>query len=279
MRTSLRKLQVLPVFPWLNMPLRAVVTFYKYVGPQLGIWLFWLIRSREDTNFTYNLTDINRVNLAHSLAAIFNMPVDQIEDYFREIEEDKELDAHVKRITASGSQRMRADTEVRFGRRMAWYAIVRVLKPAVVIETGVDKGLGSVVLASAILRNRADGHPGTYYGTDINPTAGYLLSGKYAEAGRILYGDSIISLNAFAEPIDIFINDSDHSADYEGREYEAIASKLAPSGLIIGDNAHYTDKLAVFSRCTARRFFFLAEEPKAHWYRGGGLGLSLPSQS
>ncbi len=278
MRTSFRKLLGLSIFPLLNIPLRAIATFFKYLGPELIAWFWWLIRSREDTNFTYNLTDINRTNLAYSVASIFNRPVGEIESYFSEIEGDQELDAHVKRVTASGAQRMRADREVRFGRRIAWYAIVRMLKPAVVIETGVDKGLGSVVLASAILRNRSEGHSGIYYGTDINPAAGYLFSGKYAEAGRILYGDSIVSLNAFSDPIDIFINDSDHSADYEAREYQAVASKLAESGLIIGDNAHYTDKLAVFSRRTNRRFFFLAEEPKAHWYRGGGIGLSLPAQ-
>ena len=53
-----------------------------------------------------------------------------------------------------------------------------------------------------------------YIGTDINPNAGYLFDEIYSENGKILYGDSIESLKLNAE-IDLFINDSDHSAEYE----------------------------------------------------------------
>ncbi len=38
----------------------------------------------------------------------------------------------------------------------------------------MDKGLGSVVLAAALLRNAAEGHPGRLTSLDINPEAGYL---------------------------------------------------------------------------------------------------------
>ncbi|MGU9956682.1 MAG: hypothetical protein ACNYPI_03275 [Arenicellales bacterium WSBS_2016_MAG_OTU3] len=58
-------------------------------------------------------------------------------------------------------------------------------KPKTVIETGIDKGMGSVVLASALLRNIEEGFPGEYFGTDINPDAGYMFNGKYAKVGKI----------------------------------------------------------------------------------------------
>ena len=93
------------------------------------------------------------------------------------------------------------------------------------METGVDKGLGSCVLSAALLRNHAEGHPGRYLGTDINPQAGWLFQGPYRKAGQILYGDSIESLQCLEGPIDLFINDSDHSAEYEEREYACITSK------------------------------------------------------
>lgn len=275
----IRELQGHPIFPWLNLPRRAATTFYRYIGPHLGIWLRWLGASREDTNFTYDLTDINRTNMTASLAFALGRSVDEIESYFHEVEQDDELLTHIKNMTATSARRMRADTEVRFGRRVAWYATVRALKPKVVIETGVDKGLGSVVLAAALLRNREKGHAGVYYGTDINPAAGYLLSGKYAAAGQILYGDSIASLEAMTGQIDLFINDSDHSADYEAREYVTVAPKMSPHGMMIGDNAHATTKLAEFSRASGRRFAFIAEQPKAHWHPGCGIGLSLPPKS
>ena len=72
-------------------------------------------------------------------------------------------------------------------------------KPKIVVETGIDKGLGSVLLCSALLKNKEDGFEGRYYGTDINPKAGYLLSGKYLKVGEILFGDSITSLKKLEE--------------------------------------------------------------------------------
>src|SRR5690606_983731 len=98
------------------------------------------------------------------------------------------------------------------------------LKPRCVVETGLDKGHGAVLLCAALQRNAAEGaRHGQYYGTDINPAAGYLLSGPYAMYGKILVGDSIASLKTLTDPIDLFINDSDHSADYEYAEYRSIA--------------------------------------------------------
>ena len=88
-------------------------------------------------------------------------------------------------------QKEYADLRVDFGRRLGWYAFARTMKPKIIVETGVDKGIGSVLLCSALLKNKEEGFEGRFFGTDINPEAGYLLNGKYAEVGKILYGDSI----------------------------------------------------------------------------------------
>jgi hypothetical protein len=143
------------------------------------------------------------------------------------------------------------------------------------VETGVDKGLGSVTLCEAILKNRAEGYPGRYFGTDINPEAGYLLDGIYREAGEILYGDSIESLVKLEGKIDLFINDSDHSSTYEYKEYLAILPKLANHSIILGDNSHVTDSLLRFSVEQNRKYLFFKEEPLNHWYPGGGIGISF----
>lgn len=117
-----------------------------------------------------------------------------------------------------------------------------------------------------------------YYGTDINPNAGYLLGGEFASMGEILFGDSIESLKKLDQPIDLFINDSDHSAEYEYHEYQTIKDKLSPKGVILGDNAHANNKLALFSAEINRHFIFFREEPREHWYPGGGIGISFPKQ-
>ena len=75
--------------------------------------------------------------------------------------------------------------------------------------------------------------------------------------------------------MDLFINDSDHSAEYEAREYHTIASKLSDRAVILGDNAHATTSLYDFAMRTNRRFLFFKEEPKGHWYRGAGIGSAF----
>jgi hypothetical protein len=131
------------------------------------------------------------------------------------------------------------------------------------------------VLISALMRNKEEGYEGRYYGTYINPEAGYLLSGEYANYGTILFGDSIQSLKKFDGVIDLFINDSDHSAEYEAEEYKTVASKLSAHAIILGDNSHCTDKLLEFSLKTIRHFVFFREKPKEHWYPGAGIVISF----
>jgi predicted O-methyltransferase YrrM len=188
---------------------------------------------------------------------------------------DQDLRSFVIDHVKNSSQRLVTDARAEYGRRLGWYAIVRATKPTLVVETGVDKGLGSVVLCAALMRNAMEGFKGRYVGTDINPSAGEMLSGKYAQFGRIEYGDSIETLSKMNDTIDVFINDSDHSADYERREYKVVANKLSANSVIIGDNAHVSDELASFASRTSRGFIAVHELPEDHWYLGATMGLAF----
>ena len=231
-------------------------------------------QSREWTNFTYDLWPTNVEHLAAFLSVVTKTTHAEVLGYMQELLHDDDLQAHVRNTTLESQFRTEADLPARFGRRLGWYALVRATKPQTVIETGVDKGLGAVVLCAALLRNASEGHPGRYLGTDINPHAGYLLKGPYATVGKILVGDSLASLKTLDTPIDFFINDSDHSADYEYREYLAIAGKLRDSAIIVGDNAHVSESLLRFSIESRRSFLFWKEQPLHHWYPGAGIGIS-----
>lgn len=246
----------------------------REIRKSVGSVVKWIFTSRETTNYTYPLTAANMQYLACFIADITNVSVAEVTAYMTELEQDDDLRQHIGRRIAANPESYKADRQIYYGKRLGWYAFVRILHPKIVVETGVDKGLGSCVLTAALRRNTAEGHPGQYFGTDINPLAGYLLDAPYTENGRILYGDSIESLNAFKQPIDLFINDSDHSADYEALEYEAIASKMSPNGLILGDNCEVTTKLFEFAQATNRRFLFFREEPAQHWFSGGGIGVA-----
>ncbi len=231
-------------------------------------------RPNELSNFTYDLTPRNLTELVHAIAVATGLPLCEIRTYVEEARNDSDL----HNALYDGLKQRGYDSDVianPFGRRVGWYAFVRALKPSVIVETGVDRGHGSLILCAALLRNAEEGKPGRYYGTDINPDAGWLLRGKYAGVGKILYGDSIESLKALNEKIDLFINDSDHSADYEFREYEIIGPRLGEKAVILGDNSHTNDKLAQYSEQNGRQYLFFKEEPLAHWYPGAGIGISF----
>ena len=260
---------------WLVMPLR-LRTALSYCSGRMVQVVLWLFNSREHTNFTYHLTDLNRRYLAHFLGVVCNQSPEIMEGYLREVLEDEQLYAHICRLTRESPRSFLADDEPRYARRIGWYAIVRAIKPAVVVETGVDKGLGSCVLTAALMKNRKEGHLGNFYGTDINPKAGYLLQAPYDAFGKILYGDSIESLIKLDATIDLFINDSDHSILYEIREFETVTPKLSPKAIVIGDNSHFSDKLLEFAAHTNRNFLYFQEQPADHWYPGAGIGVAYP---
>lgn len=255
-------------------PIRFKIVNKHFFG-ELGKMTKWLFRSKETTNFTYDLEEDNKHYLASLIADILNIKYEKVMQYMHEIEHDEELYRHIKNATLSSDQSFKADKEVRLGRRIGWYVFARILKPKVILETGVDKGLGSCVLTAALKKNKEEGYTGKYFGTDINPKAGYLLSGEYSEFGEILYGDSIQSLKQLNDSVDLFINDSDHSSEYEGKEYEIMSGKLTEYAVILGDNAHCTNELFKFSLKNNRHFVFFQERPSGHWYPGAGIGISF----
>jgi hypothetical protein len=256
-------------------PLRMRGAFQYFSSPLRRAFI-WSFTSKELANFTYDLTETNIRYLAHVISLVTNISLTQSLSYLQEIREDAALKNFVIAQTLRSPIRNSSDLNCHFGRRIGWYAFVRALKPKVVVETGVDHGHGALALTSALLRNRAEGYEGKYFGTDLNPHAGFLFQDPYKSAGEILYGDSIESLRKLTCQVDMFVNDSDHSAEYEYREYQTIASRLSPRAVILGDNSHVSASLVTFSEEQMRKFIFFSEKPRNHWYPGAGIGISYP---
>ena len=244
--------------------------YYNFKYLQIFNWLF---NSKEDSNFTYSLNKTNLEYLAHTISIVTGSDFDICFKYLQEPYKNLELLKHIE-FKIKNNANIVTDDRIEFGRRLGWYALIRIVKPKVIVETGVDKGLGSVLLCSALKLIKEEGFIGKYIGTDIDSGAGFFLDGVYKEFGNILYGDSIESLKILNEEIDFFINDSDHSSMYEEKEYETIKNKLSKNCIILADNAHVTDKLSNFSIINKRKFIFFKEVPQNHWYPGAGIGIS-----
>lgn len=246
----------------------------KYFNKKYLQILIWTISSKEDTNYTYDLTEQNLDELYKLLESIFKINYSDIKKYSKELLENDKLKEYLSIKIKFSDFKNFADKEIKYSRRIGWYIIARISKPRLIIETGVDKGMGSVILTEALIKNKLDGYEGEYIGTDINPNAGYLYDDHYLENGNIIYGDSIETLKKIKKPIDLFINDSDHSAIYERNEYKTILNKLSENAIILGDNSHSTDELLNFSIKHNRKFVLFRERPLNHWYPGAGIGIS-----
>lgn len=255
-------------------PKRAV-RVARHDARVLGTSLRWLFGSREHHNYTYDLTRLNRHHLAWYVAAVCDVPVVSVRRWFAELDHDHRLRAHIQTATATSARRGLADRSVRYGRRLGWYAMVRARRPAHVVEAGVDKGLGTCVLAAALLRNAAEGHPGRLTGLDINPDAGYLVAAEpWSQVVDLNIGDSVPAIRDLVTPVDLFLHDSDHSAAHERAELAALSDRLAPDALLLTDNVTHTDVLARYAEVSGRRFLAFTERPTRHWYPGDGIGAA-----
>jgi len=246
----------------------------------IGSLAQWLAHSREFTNYTYRLSERNRKHLAWWVSNVTDKSVREVESLFAELEENERFRSDLEVAARAGDRKhefSKAEAQQlpeRLGRRLGWYALVRILKPGLVVETGTDKGLGSVVLAEALMANGE----GRLVTIDIEPASGMLLTSRYDEVVTRIIGDSVASLGSLTS-VDLFIHDSDHSAEHEEAEFRCVAPALSPKAVLVSDNSHATDVLEQLSREWSRNFLFFKESPTGHWYSGGGIGISWPSRT
>ena len=247
----------------------------KYDARVLRSSARWLVTSREHHNYTYELTALNREHLAWFVSDVCGVPVAKARGWMAELEADEALRRHIETTTAASARRGLADRSVRYARRAGWYAMIRALGPAHVVETGTDKGLGTCVIAAALLRNAAEGRPGRVTSIDINPEAGYLTrADPWAAVIDLVIGDSVAVLAGLTEPVGLFLHDSDHSAAHERREFTAVEPRLADGAVLLSDNLTKTDVLPHYADATGRRFLAFREQPARHWYPGDGIGAA-----
>jgi predicted O-methyltransferase YrrM len=246
-----------------------------YCLRQAALMTRWAFTSKEYYNHTCHLTELNRSYLVSYIAVISGHDEAELEKYVGELEKDEALRSLLEHQTLNSWDRYNSDVEPRYGRRLGWYALVRATKPRVIVETGVDRGLGTAVLAAAVRRNEQEGFPGLVYATDIVPDCGHLLAKPYTQHCRILLGDSVETLKKFSEPVDIFLHDSDHRPEYEWAEFVAIEPRLHPGSIVMSDNSQQSPKMREFAQRIGKSYLYFQDQPKDHWWPGDGIGAAF----
>lgn len=254
------------IFASLAVRLQLII---KYNLDNLYLTFIWLLKKSEFTNFNYDITSLNKKHLAVFIATITNQSQKKVIGYFDELESDHYFNKYLKDTILKIPRGHELSENYFFGRRLGWYALVRIFQPLVVVETGTDKGFGTLVLAQALKMNGK----GKVYTLDSDTFAGSLIDQDKWQNIKFLRGNSIELLGAINE-IDFFIHDSNHNPDYEYSEYIAIENKLSKKSVILSDNAHSCESLLRWSNKQSRRYAFFKEESLNHWHSGDGIGIS-----
>jgi predicted O-methyltransferase YrrM len=161
------------------------------------------------------------------------------------------------------------------------YAVVRELRPRVMVETGVANGFSTAFLLQALYAN-GDGHlhsidlprevgreyePGAFYegegraGIPPGSEPGWLIPDALRERWALILGRTQDELPPLLErlgTIDFFMHDSEHSFDCMWFEFNAAWPRLAENGVLVADDVNANEAFARFSREQSREPLRLA---------------------
>ncbi|MGB8322337.1 MAG: class I SAM-dependent methyltransferase, partial [Candidatus Acidiferrum sp.] len=122
------------------------------------------------------------------------------------------------------------------------FAVARVLRPNLAVETGVCYGVTSAYLLRAIREN----HKGNLHSIDLPPLGkggddyvGRLIPPDLREKWTLHRGSSGKLLKPLLKkigPIDLFVHDSMHTYRNMAREFALAWSALRPGGILISDD-------------------------------------------
>src|SRR5438093_6488822 len=92
------------------------MTYYR---PPLDLIEAWAPRHTEDSNFYYELTDLNRAHLAALISTLTNIAVADVVGVFRELDTDEMLRTHL--VESAVELDLPGDVHFAYGRRLGWY--------------------------------------------------------------------------------------------------------------------------------------------------------------
>jgi predicted O-methyltransferase YrrM len=141
------------------------------------------------------------------------------------------------------------------GSAFVLYAATRLTRPGIVLETGVADGHSSFFILNALQRN---GSNGVLHSIDVSSKVGCLLDTTDRANWHLhllshaALKTSLVDVLNTLPPVDILVQDSDHSYRWVQFELEKTLPKISPSGLILCDDTDAT--FAVIDFCQTHGF-------------------------
>lgn len=158
--------------------------------------------------------------------------------------------------------------------RIIQYILVRLYKPAVVVETGVFYGGSTCFLLNGLRRNNQGtlisiDLPGQLWDRERNDsrhmlvgegeylpeglTTGFMVHDNLKSRWKLILGDSHKEIEKLNTVVDFYIHDSEHSFNFIIKEVELMWPKLSKGAIVMMDDLNWSN--GFFSFCVAQKVY------------------------
>jgi hypothetical protein len=235
---------------------------------QLAGYVLW---SPEVGDYSYDIDDHESV--VAFTAELLDVTPDRARQLVAECLEDEQL-----RRDIDGHRRPALlPRHPPIGPRILWYAVVRLVRPQLVVETGVWYGIGSTVLLRALERNESEGHAGRLLSFDPDPTAGWVVPARHRDRWTLVRATTEAALHASlrGRRVDVFVHDTPSLYERERGEFETAIESAAPLCVLISGNGNNTRALPDLCAEHDLDYRLVEYGAREHFYRPRGTGVAL----
>jgi predicted O-methyltransferase YrrM len=154
------------------------------------------------------------------------------------------------------------------GRAPELYVLTRIMRPKVVVETGVGNGISSTYFLSALEKNGSGRlvsvdfpDPGVGNILPHSKETGWLVPDELRHRWKLELGRSLDLLPSILDDlreIDFFLHDSDHTYEYMKTEMSLGWKYVKPQGILLADDAWQNTAFEEFAREVGRPAVMIA---------------------
>ncbi len=237
-----------------------------------GAVLRWLATSREWANFSYDLTPQGVDAVACAISVLGERPLEEVRGWADDLKRDTVFAARYAERVRGTRLRHITDPELRYGRCLVRYLLVRAAEPQLVFEAGTDRGLSTWAMVRALQHAGLAPGRSRIVTVDLAKDRGELLDGDEGGYVQRLVGDSVQRLCELDAPVDLFVHDTTSDEAHMRAQLAALAPRLAPGGWL--HSAWFTTPFVEHCQRHGLRVLQYAEQPRGHWYPGSRCGIA-----
>lgn len=234
--------------------------------------LRYVLFDPELESYTYSVANVE--GMLATIAGATGIPAAELSRYVTEaasdIERGSELSHRLRR-------RFSVKRRPQLANRLGWYVLVRALRPALAVETGIYHGLGSVVLLHALDRNADEGAPGNLISFDTSADAGWLVDRtKYKDWQHVVgFTHETLHGSLGGQRVGALFQDSDHSEEVQRLEFGAALANPEPVLLLVDASGGQTLVLEQLARERGGTYRKVVLGASDHWYQRGVLAFAV----